>query len=381
MRTLFIEYSYLKGNSGGIYAARTHINLFAQLSEKLTLIYPYKSGMSPEGISVNNVELIPYEDNRSNISKFIHLCLGFVHRYYNIEDFFDKEKFDLVVFDNSVVSSRLINKAKQRGLKTITIHHNYQIEYLLADCDKLTLAPELFWTKIYEGQAVKYSDLNITLTPQDIDLLKNHYDESAKFEVLGVYESSFTHTHETNIAVKPLSNGHVYAITGGLSSKQTEDSLIRWINTYYPILKETDPLANVIIAGNKPSERLQKSANISGISLIPSPKDMSVILENADVYICPIDCGGGLKLRIMDGLKAGLPVISHSVSVRGYERMVEDQLIFSYNSKDEFRSNILKIVNYNFDKREIIEKYRNLYDFKVGVENLRQILKRNNFID
>ena len=288
MRTLFIEFGYLSGNSGGVYASRTHINLFSSISEKFTLLYPWKHGMEPERIHFEKIDsLLPVSDTRSKIRKFWDLCCGRVHRYRLDDSFFDKDRYDVVVFDNSVVSSRLIKKFKKRGIKTITIHHNYQIEYLKGDASKLLLLPLLFWTYIYEKTAVKYSDLNITLTQRDVDLLKEHYCKNATFDVLGVFEYQNNDLPE----VENNNQNNRFLITGHLQSKQTEDSLIRWIKDYLPILRKTIPNAQLTVAGFNPSEKLSDIIIKAGACLIPSPQDMNPILKSADYYICPTDCG------------------------------------------------------------------------------------------
>lgn len=374
MRTLFIEFGYLSGNSGGVYASRTHINLFSTISEQLTLLYPWKPGMDPEKISFEKIEsLIPVSDNRSKIRKLWDLCFGKVHRYQLDDSFFDKNKYDIVVFDNSVVSSGLIRKFKKAGIKTITIHHNYQIEYLKGDANRLLLLPLLFWTYIYEKIAVKYSDLNLTLTQQDIDLLKKHYCENATFDVLGVFEN------QSNI-LPELDNNEInnrFLITGHLQSKQTEDSLIRWINEYWPILKKNVPNAFLTVAGFNPSKRLSDIIIKAGISLIPSPQDMNPILNESDYYICPTDCGGGLKLRIMDGLKAGLPVITHKVSARGYEKMVKADLLISYDDHESFKDGIQKLISKRYLKEDVQKIYIENFNFSIGVSRLKEILCKN----
>ena len=153
MRTLFICYSYLAGNGGGIYAARTHINLFAELSETMTLLYPYKEGMEPKGINCKKINVVPIKDTRSRIRKLLDIYKGKMHRYINIDNkYFDSSLYDIVVFDNSIVSSQLIKRFKNADFKIITIHHNYQIEYLLGDCPFPILLPSLFWTWIYEKE-------------------------------------------------------------------------------------------------------------------------------------------------------------------------------------------------------------------------------------
>lgn len=369
MRTLFITNSYLNGNGGGIYASRTHINLFSELSEEMTLLFPYKEGKEPQGINEDRIEMIPVIDKRSNVRKFVDLILGKVHRFTVNHELLRKDNYDIVVFDSSVTSSRLINRFKKAGIKTITIHHNYQIEYLLGDGDALTLPIELFWTWIYEGQAVRKSDINITLTCQDIDLLKKHYSPNAKYAVLGVYE--FMRKEFASLPEEPRK--HRYVITGGLGSKQTEQSMLRWLKDYLPIIKEVDRQAVVTIAGSNPSVKLTDAIQKSGCKLIPSPPDMAPILLEADYYICPIDCGGGLKLRNMDGLKYGLPVLSHRVSARGYEKMIDEGLLLQYDDKESFKKGVSALQNISFGKPQIRDVYKKAYSFSSGIKRLNSI--------
>ena len=376
MKTLFIVYTYLSGHGGGVYAERTNVNLFGALSEKMTVLYPYKRGEELQGVNKEGLELIPVEDKRSNFRKFFDLLIGKVHRYQPDASFCNKKRFDLVVFDNSVVSSKLVKRFNKAGIKTITIHHNYQIQYLKGDSSRVTLLPNLFWTWIYEGQSVRNSTLNLTLTKQDIELLKSHYGGDRTFEVLGVFEYGPCET----INLLTNQRGHRYVMTGGLGSKQTEDSLVKWIKEYYPILKEVDAEAQLTIAGSNPSVRLSQVIQGAGIKLVASPPDMKPILLNADYYINPVDCGGGLKLRNLDGLKYGLPVLTHKVSLRGYEKMQELNLVISYDTPSSFADGIKQLLAIKQKKADIQKIYYQQYNFDNGVKRLSQILKNNNII-
>lgn len=371
MKTLFITNTYLRGNSGGVYATKAYINAFAQVSESMTLIYAMKDGMEPQDILEEKVTMIPVWDGRSQRRKFVDLCLGTVNRFQKkIFDLVNPSDFDTVVFNNSDVSSGLIKKFKALGLKAITIHHNYQIEYLRGDCDWITMLPNLFWTYIYEGQAVRNSDLNLTLTDEDTPLLKSHYGGNL-FATIGVFEykPSFIKKYED----RPRE--HNYVITGWLGSKQTEDSLIPWIQTYYPILKECDPEAQLTIAGRDPSPSLCSIAEANGIKVIASPVDMQPILDAADYYICPTDRGGGLKLRNLDGLKSGLPVLTHVVSARGYEYMQSLGIVCSYDSVGTFKAGVSKLLSCNKTSQRIIHDYRDFYSLEAGTERLKNLLR------
>ena len=374
MRTLFITYNYLKGNRGGIYASRTHINLFAALSEKVTLLHPYAKGMEPEGINADNIDFVPVEDHRNNIKKFLDLCLGYRHRFIGVaEQYINPDLFDIVVFDSSLVSSRLIMKFKKAGILPITIHHNYEIEYIKGDGDPLTKYPDLIWTYFQEKKAVRESYLNLTLTNQDAELFRQHYCNEANFATLGVFD------YQTRIYQKleDRNRGHHYLITGGLGSKQNEDSIIPWFQTYFPILKKIDPEAKLTLAGRSPSNQLIAVAHQAGAEVISSPDDMAPILESGDYYICPTDRGGGLKLRIMDGLKGGMPVLTHLVSARGYDRFVEADIVYPYSDEETFEKNLRLMLANTMTRRDIQSKYIENFSFENGVKILQRILQEN----
>lgn len=371
MKTLFITNTYLRGNNGGVYATKAYINAFAQVSESMTLVYAMMEGMEPQDILEDNITMIPVWDGRTKARKFVDLCLGTVNRFQKkLFKLVSTSDFDTVVFNNSDVSSGLIKKFKALGLRTITIHHNYQIEYLKGDSSAITLLPNLFWTYIYEGAAVRNSNLNLTLTREDIALLTNHYGQ-AKFDVIGVFE----YKPFEQRTLSETARGHKYVITGWLGSRQTEDSLIPWISRYYPLLKEVDPQAELTIAGRDPSETLFKLAEEHGIRVIPSPVDMQPILDAADYYICPTDRGGGLKLRNLDGLKSGLPVLTHAVSARGYEYMQNLGIVCSYDSESTFMEGVRKLLSCGKTRQRIIRDYQDFYSLEAGSERLKNLLK------
>lgn len=371
MKTLFLTNTYLTGNSGGVYATKAYINAFAMLSESITLVYAMREGADAADILQERITMVPVWDKRSKVRKFMDLCLGTVNRFQKkIFELVNPSDFDTVVFNNSDVSSGLIKKFKVLGLKTITIHHNYQIEYLRGDCDWITMLPNLFWTYIYEGQAARNSDLNLTLTDEDTSLLKSHYGGN-HFATIGVFE--YKPSSIKKYEDRP--RGHNYVITGWLGSKQTEDSLIPWIHTYYPILKECDPEAQLTIAGRDPSPSLCTLAEANGIKVIASPVDMQPILDEADYYICPTDRGGGLKLRNLDGLKSGLPVLTHEVSARGYDYMRNAGLLCAYKDLDSFKAGIVTLHSCKIKKSEIVRTYNDFYSLLAGVKRLENIMK------
>ncbi|MBR5957433.1 MAG: glycosyltransferase [Salinivirgaceae bacterium] len=377
MKVLFITHHYLSGNNGGAFASRAYINAFAEVADEMTLFYPVKEGQNLfDGINPK-IKTIPVAYAIPKWRKLIHALTGKVHRYFKAtKEFLSEKKADVVVFDTSVVTFRIIKQFKDKGYRTIVIHHNYQYEYFRDNCKNILRPFTLFWCKRYERQAVQNADINLTLTPQDIDLLADNYNNGAKtnFCVLGAFE------HINSQPKKIIDNTkktNRFVITGGLDSVQTYVSLKEWINEYYDLLKTEFPESSLTIAGKNPSLELINLCKQRGIIIIASPPNMDDILQNADYYICPTNLGGGLKLRIMDGLKWGLPVVTHAVSARGYEAFKDAGCLFSYSNIEEFTSAIRQLNLQSMSKREIQTLYSSLFSFYAGIKRLRKVFGNN----
>lgn len=369
MKLLFITYHYLNGKGGGVFASRAYINAFAEIADDMTLLYPMKNGAYAVDINPK-VKNIPVWDRRGKIRKFFDMLTGRFNRYRHIQRYIEDNHYDMVVFDSSMVTRGVIGYFKRQGCKIVTIHHNYQYEYFRDNSKHLTRIPTLFWSKIQEREAVRLSDLNLTLTKADKELLSQHYGNGKeKIEVLGTFE----YNAQSHIVGDDIVKGN-FLMTGDLSAIQTEQSLIPWMNEYYPYLTEAFPDASVTLAGKSPSDRLRRIAEKHNINIIASPDDMAPILAQAKYYICPTSLGGGLKLRVMDGLKAGLPVLCHAVSARGYEIFVESGILFVYSDIASFIEQLKNIKNSRKTKKEIVELYEQEFSFLNGVSRLRKLL-------
>lgn len=85
-----------------------------------------------------------------------------------------------------------------------------------------------------------------------------------------------------------------------------------------PLLRERVPEARLIIAGHMPGTDLLKiSERDPSITIIPDPPDMRPLFAQAQVIIVPLLHGTGTRLKILQALAAGRPVISTPVGAAG----------------------------------------------------------------
>ena len=385
MKVLFFTHHYLDDNSGGSFASRAYINAFSEIADSCLLMYPDR------GIPISDfihkkciLKGVKYE--RSNLGKVIDYYRGRMHRYMDvmIPQILDFNP-DIVVFDNSRTSGGMLKKIMKPGLKIITIHHNYEMEYYKGTKPFIAWRfPFLYYMEEAERTAVQYSDLNLTLTDEDIKLLQMHYDplKTCKMEKIGCFESvpNVKVVDEKNESKKKRSDREfLFIITGTLGTYQTEVSVIPFLENEYQELLKLLPKSKLIVAGRNPSDKMKDvCSKYNSIKLISNPENMHEIIARADIYICPTCVGGGLKLRVMDGLKAGLPVITHAVSARGYLDFSKAECMFVYDNKDSFMLNLEKVIaeinNGKLDSQKIKDLYNSKFSFESGVKRLKEIL-------
>jgi len=388
MKVIIFTHNYIDDNSGGSFASRAFVNAFSEIADSCMLIYPDRGNPIRNFIHKNCI-LNGVTNNKSKIEKIVDVYRGHIHRYMDVAISLIKNfNPDTVVFDTSVCSAGLLKIVKKMDKKVITIHHNYQVEYFQGTKPFIAWRiPFMNYIREAERIAVQFSDLNLTLTDQDIDLLQIHYNphKTAKIIKWGCFEP----TTIPILEYKTINNNNCvqnhklcFAITGSLSTYQTEISVVPFLKNLYPELLKRLPESTLIIAGSNPSKKIKKAcAKYPSIRLIPNPTNMKDVIALADIYICPTCVGGGLKLRVMDGLKVGLPVLTHAVSARGYDEFKKTNCLFVYENKDSFMNNLDIVLaekqKGNLDKEKIINLYNSFFSFESGVKRLKEILSNS----
>lgn len=383
MKVLFVTRSYLFQNNGGANASKAYIKAFSLIYKNLTIVYPENvSGQSDQFIP-EDVNKIPCPDTRSNIVKGLDVYRGRLHRFYvPVRRIINKEDFDIVIFDNSITSLGLMKYAKRKGCKIITIHHNVEMEYLKDNPVSILYSlPYKHYVKKAEKVALLNSSLNFTLTKDDADTFsKMNPKHNLHLYKIGVFEFSNT---VFRLANKPncldLSGNMVFVISGSLYFKQSEKPIVDFLKYYYPMLKERYPMTKLIITGRNPSQQLSDTVlRAKDVELVPNPDNIYEVISRADYYICPINAGGGLKLRVMDGLKQGLAAVVHKVSSRGYEDLIEKKILFEYGDTKTFLYAIDSLISSQVSSRTVYEAYLQNFSLETGINRIKTALKCEN---
>lgn len=287
-------------------------------------------------------------------------------------------EYDICVINCSRYGGDMMNQIKKLGLKIIMIHHNYEVEFCMDNKYTITLGGRFaHLVAYYEKEAYKKADVNCYLTMSDQRMINKAYGTTRAQEfLLGVFEPS----HAEHNSYFPNSEINTLVCSGSMNDYQTYHSLELFEREYYKIMKDDFPQLKLIITGRNPNETIYefKKKYDSKIEIVPNPDNIEEVVGRGSIFLCPTCIGGGLKLRVMDGLKLGLPVLVHKVSARGYEKFNDKPYFQVYDSQQSFKKGLTTILSYiqenkNF-RNEIIEIYKKEFSFEAGVARMKKII-------
>jgi glycosyltransferase involved in cell wall biosynthesis len=126
---------------------------------------------------------------------------------------------------------------------------------------------------------------------------------------------------EQMIDAPPDTNNVLF--TGALAYYPNVDAVIYFWKEIWPHVLKLNSSAKLIVAGRTPSRDISALAASAGFKLVADPDDMRAIAAQCSVSICPLRIGSGTRLKILEAMAFGSPVVSTSIGCEGLA--VEDE--------------------------------------------------------
>lgn len=377
-RILFLSTANLHVRHGGALATLAYYNAFRCLyGEKIELAMPSEWCYGPYSSAIQ----VP---QRKRILTYLKFLQGRFHRY---RDFFNdflrnnSDCYEAVILNGGFCAGDMVRMFHSYGIKVVVIHHNYEPEYHMDNRTLPTLGGVTsYFIRKNESKAYRNADINAYLTKSDMELHEKNYGKvSSPRYLLGVFEPESVLLFPGELKNQGEKEKTI-VITGSLNSIQTIRGITSFRNGYYEEFKRIMPDWKIILSGRNPDAKILQfaSEDPSRITVIANPENIDDVISQGTIFLCPTNVGGGLKLRIMDGLRSGLPVLSHRVSSRGYELFFDTPFFQIYDDRESFSDGLEKLKDYiekNADHRsEIAGLYRSEFSFEAGCSRVKKMM-------
>ncbi len=153
----------------------------------------------------------------------------------------------------------------------------------------------------------------------------------------------------------PLDGKSGIVFTGSLDWIPNIDGLTWFACDVYPFLRATVPGLQVKIVGRRPSPRLLDVLSTrTAVTVQADVPEIQPYLHGARVMIVPLHIGGGSRLKILEAMASGLPVVSTAKGAEGLD-VTHDKNILIADEPEEFAKALIDVMNDDALHRRLAE--------------------------
>ena len=192
-----------------------------------------------------------------------------------------------------------------------------------------------------EMQALSKCDIVYTNNKKDQRLLISNGFEKKNLKVLVPYYYKY------NVIRKNLRDNKDILFFGNMGRPENYNAAIEFIENVFPKLK-TVGARFVVLGGNAEKLKKYEKKNVTITGYIKNPDEY---FANSAIFVAPIKQGAGIKIKVLEAMSSGIPVITTEVGIEGIPATNEKDYLL-YKNEDE----LVKCIDYLLNNKEMCRK-------------------------
>ena len=322
---------------------------------------------------IRNLYVYDFQQPRKNKKEFIIKKLNKDKKNYlqdwtnpDIQDMFDditsKNNYDIIILFYTYLTNLIKNS-----------NQSYKKVYFMEDS---------MFLQQYSWDKNNNKDLTLgKLMDEEIERLKYFdeyfcisYDEKIFYEKLIERKMNFLPHVSSNfgkkLELKPLSKRKWDVFFIGFNNPFNVEGLNWFLEEVYPYLNKN---LRILLVGSVTKEIHISYPNIDIIQFVPNLDD---VFKDIKVSICPMFKGTGMKIKVVESMEKGIPVICNERGVDGLPDKTECGCLVTEDAK-EFAEYINKLISdesfYNEVSQKIKKYYNKIFDREKCKNKLKNI--------
>ncbi len=231
-----------------------------------------------------------------------------------------------------------------------------------------------------ERRALHDFDAHLTVSARDRERLLEVVPEARVFVIEnGVDISYFTderiqHAHDTwqaegsdsmavTAAVRPTRTGDAdrrrLVFVGSMDYHANVDAATHFAREVWPRLYAQRAELVFTIVGRAPAPEVRALAELPGIEVTGTVADVRPYYREALGAVIPLRVGGGSRLKILEAMAAGVPVVSTTLGAEGLA-VRNGENIFLADTAEELAHALIGLIEHEAQRRQLTEAARQL---------------------
>ena len=122
------------------------------------------------------------------------------------------------------------------------------------------------------------------------------------------------------------------------------DAMVWFCEEIFPLIRRARPDIELMIVGRDPVPEVLALGETPGVTVTGGVEDVRPYFGQAAVFVAPLRAGGGTRLKILEAMAMGVPVVSTTLGSEGLEVVPGADLLES-DEPDGFARQVLRILD------------------------------------
>jgi polysaccharide biosynthesis protein PslH len=106
--------------------------------------------------------------------------------------------------------------------------------------------------------------------------------------------------------------------TGKMDYRPNVDAVLWFVDEVLPLIIQQAPDAHFYVVGQQPHARLARLAEHPAVTLTGRVPDVRPYIAGATAYVVPLRIGGGTRLKVLEAMAMGRPIVSTRLGCDGF---------------------------------------------------------------
>jgi sugar transferase (PEP-CTERM/EpsH1 system associated) len=131
---------------------------------------------------------------------------------------------------------------------------------------------------------------------------------------------------------------------GRMDYYPNQESMFDFCARTLPLLRARRPSIKLLIVGADPSPRVQRLADLPGVSVTGSVADVRPYLRRSALMAAPLNIARGTQNKILEAMASGVPVVTSRIAAGGVDAVDGEHFLVA-STPEEYAAAILRILD------------------------------------
>lgn len=153
-----------------------------------------------------------------------------------------------------------------------------------------------------------------------------------------------------NVSAERQANTLIF--TGPFRYRANYEAMLWFVRDVFPLILEEIPDVQLVITGDHANLPFPSSKNITLAGYVG---DIKALIASCTVSIAPLLSGGGTRLKILEAMALGTPVVATSKGAEGLDAIAGEHLLLA-NSPAEYAECVIRLLNDEHSRIQLTKK-------------------------